>query len=110
MQQPAPNAKPRPEAVDLGSASSAGERNVGIKQREARRLNGLKQILEQPDSRTYLWDLLEFCGVARTSFTGNSTTFFNEGQRNVGLRIQADLTAHFPDKYLTMMKEAKGNA
>jgi len=110
MNAPAPKPAAVKQIVDLGDAASAGERNASVKQHEARRLNGLRQILEQPDARLYLWDLLAFCGISRSSFTGNSTTFFNEGQRNVGLRIQADLTKHYPDKYLTMLKEGEGNA
>lgn len=103
-------APPAPKRADnVGDADRVAERNSTNAQREARRLNGLKQILDNKDARAYLWDLLEFCGVGRTSFTGNSTTFFNEGQRNVGLRIQADLTKHYPDSYLTMLKE-EGNA
>lgn len=110
MSQQPQQAKPAPRpAANLGDAESAGERNTQIKNREARRLSGLKAILENKDARLYLWDLLDFCGVSRTSFTGNSHTFFNEGQRNVGLRIQADLTKHYPDSYLNMLKE-EGNA
>lgn len=76
-------------------------------QREQRRLNGLRKILSEQDGRLWLWDLLSFCGISRTSFTGNSTTFFNEGQRNIGLKVQADLTKHFPDDYIKLLKEGE---
>lgn len=113
MSQQPTKAAPQPPAArqadNVGDADRVAQRNATNAQREQRRLNGLKQILDSKDSRAYLWDLLDFCGVGRTSFTGNSTTFFNEGQRNVGLRIQADLTKHYPDSYLTMLKE-EGNA
>jgi hypothetical protein len=55
-------------------------------------------IVENEDARAWLWDLMGFCGIARSSFTGNSTTFFNEGQRNVGLKVQAELVKYFPEK------------
>lgn len=115
MQQPAkaPQA-PKPAAVprqeDLGDAASVGERKVALNAREQRRLNGLKMVLANPDSRLWLHELLGFCGVSRSSFTGNSHTFFNEGQRNVGLKITADMTKHFPEQYLDMLKEEAANA
>lgn len=91
---------------DAGNREHVKERDKRVKDRERRRINGLRQVLEQPDSRLWLWDLLEKCGISRLSFTGNSQTFFNEGARNVGLNIQADLTREFPERYVEMLKEA----
>ena len=76
---------------------------------KARRIAGLKLLMESPDGRVWMRDLLEFCGVYRLSFTGNSETFFREGTRNVGLKIHADLVAHFPESYITMLKEGETN-
>lgn len=49
--------------------------------------------------------LLDLTGVYRTSFTGNSTTFFNEGQRNVGLVLVDRVHRHAPESYTVMMQE-----
>ena len=38
--------------------------------------------------------------------TGNNTTFFNEGMRNIGLKFFADVN-EFPDLYLLMAKESR---
>ena len=54
-----------------------------------------------------MWWLLERCGVFRSSFTGDAATFFNEGIRNVGLMVIADINALCPDQFATMMTEAK---
>lgn len=57
--------------------------------------------------RRFIWRLLGLCGVYRTSFTGNSGTFFNEGARNIGLMVLADVQEVALDAYLQMVKEAK---
>ena len=65
----------------------------------------LRSIMEQEGGRRYLWRLLDTAGVFRTSFTGNSETFFREGMRNVGLIIMADLQDACPDLYQRMVNE-----
>ncbi|WP_343684009.1 hypothetical protein [Asticcacaulis sp.] len=63
-------------------------------------------LMADARGRRIIWALLEFCGVFRTSFTGNSETFFKEGQRNVGLSI---LTRLDPDQHAIMTKENRAN-
>lgn len=109
-QQPQPAPKPTrasssPDAVDLSDPEKVRQRNDSIKRREDARINGLKVLLADKNGRDWLWDLIGFCGVFRTSFTGNSETFMREGQRNVGLKIIGDLTKHSPDSLIQMMKE-----
>lgn len=111
MAQPQPRVEPDEDRLDRSGGPSDPEAVRGKKeravQREAKRLNGLRRVMNDPESRLWLWDLLSFCGINRTSFTGNSTTFFNEGQRNVGLRVQADLTKHFPKEFIDLLKEGE---
>jgi hypothetical protein len=96
---------PERRDFDAGDALSVAKRAESAKERQRRTLAGLKHLVESPDGRTWLWELLAFCGISRTSFDGTSRTYFNEGARNVGLRIQADLTRHFPDRYVQMLRE-----
>lgn len=49
----------------------------------------LKSILKSKEGRWFLIRLLDATGVNSSSFTGNSTTFFNEGKRQVGLELLA---------------------
>lgn len=95
---------------DLGDETQVRQRNARASQLEQRRVNGLRKIVGDEESRLWLWDLLSRCGLFRSSFTGNSETFFKEGARNVGLTIQADVMKHVPESYLTMMKEGEKNA
>lgn len=68
----------------------------------------LKWILSDPRGRRFIWKILEFCKVFNTTMTGNSYTYFNEGQRNVGLRIFDEMNQADEDAYLKMRKELKG--
>lgn len=70
-----------------------------------RELNDLRFLLNSPEGRRYLWRLMEFCGVYKTSFTGSSETFYLEGQRNVGLLVIRDIMETEPEAYLLMIKE-----
>lgn len=67
----------------------------------------VKLIMSSREGRRFMWRMLEMCGVYRSSFTGNSETFFREGQRNIGLMLLADIHEHCPDGFTTMLKEQK---
>jgi hypothetical protein len=90
---------------NAGDEVQVAERKKTSAAEDARRKEGLRKIMGDPDSRLWVRELLGFCGVWRNSFTGNSTTFFNEGQRNVGLKIHAELVRDHADALITMLKE-----
>ncbi|NIF51413.1 hypothetical protein [Burkholderia sp. Ax-1724] len=94
---------------NAGDPGKVGERRSKVKQLEDRRANGLRQIMSSPDGRAWMWELLASCEIFSPCFTGNSTTFFNEGKRAVGLPVFHAVTELFPDQYLLMAKEAKQN-
>lgn len=60
-----------------------------------------------PEGRLYMHELIDFCGLYRTSMTGTSDTFFREGMRSTGLKILADITEADPDGYLKLLQETK---
>jgi hypothetical protein len=64
-------------------------------------------LMADPRGRRLMWSWLEFCGVRRTSMTGNSQTFFLEGQRNVGLMLEANILTHTPEQWLRMVNEGQ---
>lgn len=67
----------------------------------------LKWIMSNKRGRRFIWRLLSTAGIYRTSFTGNSTTFFNEGMRNLGLMILQEIHEVCPDQYAEMVKETR---
>jgi len=90
------------------------EQVKGAKRKEkSRRENEVvdtQYILSSFNGRRFLWRYLELCGVFKTSFSPESSqAAFNEGQRNVGLRLLSDINEANPDAYLQMMKESKGD-
>ena len=75
------------------------------KLKEEQELDDVKFILDSPQGRRFFWRYLSKCGVFTTSFTGNSTTYFNEGSRNIGLMLMEDIMNVDPDAYSMMLKE-----
>lgn len=70
-------------------------------------INDWKWLMSTARGRRLVWRLLERTGIYRSSMTGNSFTFFREGERNVGLFIQATLVEHCPEDYAKMLTEQK---
>jgi hypothetical protein len=64
-----------------------------------------KWLMGSKRGRRIVWRLLERTGVYRSSFTGNSETFFREGQRNIGLMLMAQINECAPEQYSLMLKE-----
>jgi hypothetical protein len=72
-------------------------------------IEDFKWLMSDKRGRRFIWRLLEMTGVYRTSFTGNSTTFFNEGQRNIGLMVVNEVHSNCPELYETLIKENSNN-
>lgn len=77
------------------------------RQREA---DDWKWLMSSKQGRRIAWRLLERAGIYRTSFTGNSETFFREGMRQMGLHILGDIQAHAPESIAQMFTEARETA
>jgi hypothetical protein len=84
--------------------SEAGERNKLALQTEQ---EDFKWLMGNKRGRRIVWRLLERTGVYRSSFTGNSETFFREGMRNVGLMLLDQIHTITPDQFAVMLKEQK---
>jgi len=70
-------------------------------------LDDVKWILSTPQGRRFIWRYLGECGLFRSSFQGQFQTFFHEGERNIGLKLLADINDADPQSYVTMMTESK---
>lgn len=67
--------------------------------------NDIKWLMASPQGRRIARRWLAAAGIHRTSFTGNSETFFREGKRALGLEIEAELVMHAQQDYLVMLTE-----
>lgn len=78
------------------------------KERELERENELEDlrfILSTEKGRRFLWQILERAGVFRNSYTGDNSTFFNEGRRNLGLWLIGEIAAADEMGLIQMMTE-----
>jgi hypothetical protein len=73
----------------------------------ANEASDIKQLMTHAWGRRLVWRMLEKSGMYRTSFTGNSETFFREGMRNYGIWLTALINEHCPEQYALMVAEAK---
>src|SRR3990167_2660998 len=93
------------KAADPGQVKKAGERAKQLRQTE---LRDLLHVLTDRDGRRFIWRQLAMAGVFQTSFNqNNSLMSFNEGKRQIGLALLADLMEADPSAYMTMATEAQ---
>lgn len=94
------------DPVDLvGQEAAAAEVRKMKSFDRAKEIEDFNFIMSDARGRRFMWRVLEMAGVYRSSFTGNSTTFFNEGMRNIGLMLIGEIHAIAPDAYAQMLKE-----
>jgi len=60
-------------------------------------LEDIKNILGTPSGERFFKRFFEAGKIFSTSFTGNSTTFYNEGHRNFALIFLGDITEAAPE-------------
>ncbi len=83
------------------------EKDEASRHSRDKELDDIKWLMSDERGRRVMHRLLTITGVYRTSFTGNSQTFFNEGQRNIGLILTADVHQHCSADYIKMLDEGK---
>lgn len=109
MDQPLPGS-PIPEKKergDLDDPKKVGRKGVLDRLQARQEQEDVAFVLQSIQGRRFYWRLMKRCGIFESSFTGNNTTFFNEGQRNIGLMLLSDLNEISPESYLKMIEEAK---
>ena len=92
---------------DTSDPSAVGERTTKAKAADLARIEGLRHLMDNPNGRRWMWELLSRCGLFRLSFDRDShATAFNEGSRNIGLPILADLQNRMMPLYTIMINES----
>ncbi len=78
-----------------------------LKAQEAQDAGVIQNIMSSPAGRTWMHNLLAECHVFGSSFNLHAGQMsFNEGERNVGLKLFLAVVKHCPDPYIQMMREA----
>jgi hypothetical protein len=93
------------ERGELDDARKVGKKEHLQKLRYRQDKSDIAFILSHAEGRRFYWGLMKQCGIFKSSFTGNNTTFFNEGERNIGLKLLSDLNEIAPEAYVLMIKE-----
>jgi len=71
-----------------------------------RDIDDLRKIIKTPEGRRFVWKILSECSIYKASFTLNSMqTAFNEGRRDIGLALLADLNEADTFAYAKMQQE-----
>ena len=94
-------------AENLGEAEAVQERKSKSKLKQRDRDDFLKAVMNTPEGRSWIWDMLSICGVYQNPFTPDAAaTAFRCGEMNIGQQLLADVVRAAPDLYITMQKEA----
>lgn len=77
--------------------------------RDAERLTAaFRWLLSDRRGRGLAWWLMQEAGLYRTSFTGDpATTAFQEGRRDIGLKVLHRMHEAAPDAYAQMLNEQR---
>ena len=67
-------------------------------------LEDVRVLLNQPAGRRFFWRYLSILDRISAHQSG-SWTYFNEGERNIVLKMKADIVAASPKMYVQMMEE-----
>jgi hypothetical protein len=74
--------------------------------RERRAVDDLKWLMADARGRRFVARLLDRAGVHRSVFhTSGSVMAFNEGRRQVGLDVLAEVMEHTPKAYVQLLNE-----
>lgn len=93
--------------TDLTSLSeSAAMQQALMEEQQGRERQDIEWLMSSQGGRRIMWGLLTKAGVFKSSFTGDNGTFFNEGQRNLGLMYLNLMMEACPALYATMAEEA----
>lgn len=87
----------------------AVDRGRSRAQRDAERLRAaFRWLLADRKGRGLAWWLLQEAGIYRTSFAGDAaTTAFQEGRRDIGLKVLHRLHDAAPEAYAQMLNEQR---
>lgn len=81
----------------------ANEKQARIDAQEAR--NAFETFMRTRGGQIWVTNYARGCFVMEMTFTGNSQTFFNEGQRHGANGILKEVAEVNPDAFATIMKE-----
>ena len=94
------------EQEDFTDPKQHKKRTKVYKLREAAEKEDFSSVLNTPSGRRVLWRIMDQSKLlAPDMFTGNSTTFYNLGKRDLGLWLYNEIMGSEPKAFVKMMDE-----
>jgi hypothetical protein len=95
---------------DVGDRDKVRDKRRDAKLHEYEEGEALAVLMSSHIGRRWMYRTLEQCHMFTTSYSSSPIRMsFLEGERNIGLRLVADIMAHCPRRYAEMMQEASEN-
>lgn len=91
--------------ADLSDAQQVRERRKEARRKLKDQDKDFASVMGTEAGRRVMWRLLEITGLYKSSYALDASIHFNEGQRNIGLQLLADMNRVCPEKYLEMIQE-----
>lgn len=92
----------------LGGTEEREQADTARRAKTNQQADDLRFVMSHVSGRRFVWELLDFAGMWRPSFTADRlSTDFNEGSRNVALMLWGKLQHECPEQLLRMQEENK---
>lgn len=93
-------------SYNAGDPQHVAKRQKSGKTRDLQKASALKGIMSLPEGRMWMWDLIARCGVYHSSYSSDALAMaFQEGHRNIGLHLTAEINRLSPELYARMTAE-----
>lgn len=100
--------KAQPKNTNAADEAQVKEAAIRVKRGRQQELMDVVFLLSDKRGRRFFWRYLTTCGVFKSSADNSgSWTYFNEGRRDIGLQLLADVDAASPESYAVMLRESK---
>ena len=94
-------------SYDAGNRRHVGRRRKASSVERRRGREAVRWLMDDPRGRRFVWALLARAGLFRSSMTTTpELTAFNEGRRDMGLALLADVMRLCPETYARMQAES----
>jgi hypothetical protein len=92
---------------DAGDPQQVRERRRQGREREREEGSAVQALLSSREGRDWMYALLEQCHTFHSSFSTDPLQMaFNEGERNIGIKLMAVIMRACPHRYNEMIQEA----
>lgn len=94
----------RPTITNVANEAQVKTQGDIDRRRERRAVDDLRSVMSTPFGRRFVWRQLEVLDRISMHSSG-AWTSFNEGERNVALKLKSDVVQHAPQAFLLMQEE-----